>query len=66
MFIAQLLKLLIFVFFVYALIALFRFILRAGRLANEQRRRDNIREKGPAPGRRDGVIEIDKNDYKVE
>jgi hypothetical protein len=66
MFIAQLLKLLIFVFFVYALISLFRFILRAGRLANEQRRRDTIHENGTRPGKRDGVIEIDKDDYKVE
>jgi len=66
MFIGQMLKLLFFALFVYVLYSLFRLILRAGRLANEQRRRDNIRENGPRPGKRDGVIEIDKDDYKVE
>ena len=66
MFIGQMLKLLFFALFVYVLYSLFRLILRAGRLANEQRRRDNIRENGPRPGKGDGVIEIDKNDYKVE
>ena len=66
MFIGQMFKLLFFALFVYVLYSLFRLILRAGRLANEQRRRDNIRENGPRPGKRDGVIEIDKDDYKVE
>jgi hypothetical protein len=66
MFIAQLLKLLFFAAFVYVLVTLFRFILRVGRLADEKRKRENIREEGPGPRKRDGVIEIDKDHYKVE
>ena len=65
MFIGQMLKLLFFSLFVYVLYSLFRLIIRAGRLANE-RRRDNIRENASRREKRDGVIEIDKNDYKVE
>jgi hypothetical protein len=66
MFIAQLLKLIFFAAIVYALVSLFRLILRAGRVADERRRRENIRSSGPGPQRRDGVIEIDKDHYKVE
>ena len=66
MFIAQLLKLILFAAFVYALVTLFRFFLRAGRLVNGGRDRGNIRGNGPGPRTRDGVIEIDKDQYKVE
>ena len=66
MFIAQLLKLLFFAAFVYVLVTLFRFILRAGRLVNDRRKQENVREDGPGPRKKDGVIEIDKDDYKVE
>jgi hypothetical protein len=66
MVIAQLLKLLFFAAFVYMLVSLFRLILRAGRLANDRRKQENVREDGSGPRRKDGVIEIDKDDYKVE
>ncbi|HOD14244.1 MAG TPA: hypothetical protein PK307_11860 [Spirochaetota bacterium] len=62
----QLLKLLLLAAFIYVIITMARFLIRTGRLAEERRKRENIREKDPGPKKREGVIELDKDDYKVE
>lgn len=62
----QLLKLLLLAAFIYAIITMVRFFMKVGRVADERRKQEHIREKGPGPKQREGIIELDKDDYKVE
>ncbi len=62
----QILKLLLLAAFIYVIFTMVRFVIRAGRMADERRKRENIREKGTGPKQREGVIELEKDQYKVE
>jgi hypothetical protein len=73
MFFGQLLKIIFFGIIIYSLFSLFRFLIRIGRAVNAGRAeektqaRQNIREQGPRMGKgRRGIIELDKDQYKVE
>lgn len=59
-------KLLLLAGFIYALVTLVRLVIRMGRIAEERRKREDIRDKGAGSQQRKGVIEIDKDQYKVE
>jgi hypothetical protein len=50
----------------YVIVTLVRFIIRAGRMADERRKQQNIRGESRGPKRKNGDIELDKDQYKVE
>ena len=66
--IARLLQILFFIFIIYLVIGVVKFIFRVGRATGElnrsihEKNREN-RKEGP---RKNGIIELDKDQYKVE
>jgi hypothetical protein len=72
MFLGQLLKVIFFAIIIYSLFSLVRFLIRIGAAVNkgreeEKKARQDVREEGPRMRRdRRGVIELDKDQYKVE
>jgi hypothetical protein len=73
MFFGQLLKIIFFAIIIYWLVRFIRFLVRIGSAMNARRAKDekqahqDIREDGPRMRKnRNGTIELDKDQYKVE
>lgn len=71
MFIGQLFKILFFVFLIYLLYNLVRFVIGIGRMARDSKKkneeiRENMRRDDSGTKRGKGIIELDKDQYKVE